>query len=61
MLEYKGKGNFVVGIPARDISDKEIKNDCIDVKRVLRSGLYKERKPKAADKASTGPKENKGG
>lgn len=60
-LEYTGDGSFIPNIPARDITDKEIKERVLSVKDIIKTGLYKEHKPNADNKAATGPKENKGG
>lgn len=59
MLIYTG-GGFIQGVPARDLSDEEVKQH--GRARLLASGLYKEpAKPKAAEnKAASGPQENKG-
>ena len=53
MLVYVGKGTFLPGIPARDLSEDEIKKGGWDVKKLVRSGLYafKARRPKVEDKA----------
>lgn len=46
-MKYIGKGNFIVGIPARDLSAEEVKKYGKD--KLEKSGLYAEnkRKPKA--------------
>ena len=51
-LKYKGKGAYVVGLPARDLSAAEVKQ--YGQERLLASGLYEEvktktRKPKAEE------------
>lgn len=62
MYKYVGKGSFVTGIPARDISEEEAKE--YDINSLEKSGLWihetSKSKPKSSsDKSSKGPKENK--
>lgn len=56
-LKYIGKGAFLTGVPARDLSAIEAK--FYGVERLLRSGLYAEvyRKPKAQEPADSISKE----
>lgn len=49
-LKYVGKGAFLVGVPARDLSAEEAKK--YGVKRLLASGLYKRQ---AEDRKRQGP------
>lgn len=56
MYMYIGKGSFVPGIPARDLTDQEA--EAIGVKKVMATGLYLKPKP-AQHKAKGAPKENK--
>lgn len=59
MLIYIGKGSYRHGIPARDLTDEEVKQFGGE-KALLATGLYE--KPKASStKASSGPAENKSG
>ena len=46
MLKYVGKGAFLIGVPAHDLSDEEIEKLGVDKKTLIKSGLYKEEKPK---------------
>jgi len=47
MWKYIGKGTFVLGIPARDLTDEEAQH--IGISRVRKSGLYKKiAEPKTA-------------
>lgn len=52
-LKYIGKGAFLTGVPARDLSAIEAR--LYGVERLLRSGLYAEvyRKPKAQEPADS--------
>ena len=47
MLIYKG-GGYLVGVPARNLTDKEVEQYGKD--RLLQSGLYIEDAPKASRK-----------
>lgn len=47
MLIYKG-GGYLVGVPARNLTDEEVKEYGKD--RLLKSGLYVEDAPKASRK-----------
>ena len=61
MLKYDGGGAFLVGVPARDLSDEEVKRYG-GKSYLLRSGLYfevKQRKVKAENKAVQPESENK--
>jgi len=40
MLKYIGQGNFLAGIPARDLSDAEVKEYGGEIK-LISTGLYK--------------------
>jgi hypothetical protein len=42
MFEYIGNGKFVRGIPARDLTDEEVKRH--GKKRLLKTGLYKQKR-----------------
>ena len=46
-VKYVGKGSFIVGIPARDLTAPEVKR--YGLERLVATGLYTEiiRKPKA--------------
>lgn len=46
-VRYIGNGNFVIGLPARDLNADEVRK--FGIERLLKSGLYEEvkRKPKA--------------
>ena len=46
MLKYVGKGNYLIGVPARDLSDEEVEKLGLDKKVLIKSGLYIEEKPK---------------
>jgi len=48
MLIYNGKG-FLVGIPARDLTDEEVKQFGGE-KKLLKSGLYEKEAPQKAPK-----------
>lgn len=48
MLKYLG-GGFIRGVPARNLTDDEVKK--FGKARLLKSGLYKEVKQKPAQKA----------
>jgi hypothetical protein len=50
-LKYIGKGSFLVGVPARDLSASEAKR--FGIERLLNSNLYEEikRKPKVEEPA----------
>jgi hypothetical protein len=48
MLKYLG-GGFIRGVPARNLTDDEVKK--YGKARLLKSGLYKEVKHKPAQKA----------
>jgi len=50
-LKYVGKGSFLVGVPARDLSASEAKK--IGIEKLLNSNLYEEikRKPKVEEPA----------
>jgi len=50
-LKYVGKGSFLVGVPARDLSASEAKR--FGIERLLNSNLYQEikRKPKVEEPA----------
>jgi hypothetical protein len=58
MLIYAG-GGVLVGVPARNLTDEEVKE--YGRERLIESGLYKEpEKPKPAEnKMAAGPQENK--
>jgi len=45
MLKYVGRGAFLIGVPARDLTDEEIEQLGLDKKALIKSGLYKEDKP----------------
>ena len=53
MLKYVGKGAFLIGVPAHDLSDEEIEKRGLDKEALIKSGLYEEVQPK--------PKKDKGG
>lgn len=55
MLIYVGEGNFLPGIPARDLTDEEVKQ--YDEHALLASKLYQ--KPAAETKMVSRPAENK--
>lgn len=64
MLKYIGNGDFIPGIPARDLSDAEVK-EFGGEHLLLHSGLYakvdeKALKPPAENKLHSSPDENKG-
>lgn len=77
MLKYVGKGAFLIGVPAHDLTDEEIEKLQLEKlglnKQILiERGLYVEEKPKPqketpnSKKAKTNPKQeygiqNKGG
>lgn len=42
MLKYVGNGQFLIGVPNRDLSEQEINDLGLDREVLLRSGLYKE-------------------
>ena len=46
MLIYKGNGEFIAGVPARDLSDEEVKK--YDEKKLIQSGLYEKPKKEGA-------------
>ena len=46
VYEYIGNGRWIAGIPARDISAREILLRNLDTKRIEQSGLYKKVQPK---------------
>ena len=60
-LKYIGKGAFLTGVPARDLTAIEVKFYGAD--RLLRSGVYAEtiRKPKAEKPADSNIQEAKDG
>jgi len=59
MLKYIGKGSWFPGIPARDLSEEEVKR-LGGEKAILATGLYE--KEKASEKKLAGPpSENKSG
>ena len=47
MLKYVGKGAFLIGVPARDLTDEEIEKLGLDKKALIKSGLYEEDKPQS--------------
>ena len=50
MWRYIGKGAFILGIPARDLTDEEAQQ--IGISRLRNSGLYKKiAEPKAAKRS----------
>ena len=50
MWKYTGKGAFILGIPARDLTDEEAQK--IGISRLKKSGLYKKiAEPKAAKRS----------
>lgn len=53
MLIYVGRGSFVPGIPARDLTDEEVVR--FGLSRLLETGLYK----KPGKKSLLGGAENK--
>lgn len=60
-LKYIGKGSFIFGVPARDLSEAEARKH--GVKKLLESGLYTRptKKPKPAEnKLEAGPSNSKG-
>lgn len=57
MLLYIGRGNWVPGLPARDLGSGEVKI-LGGEKLLLATGLYMKPKPKQ-DKSAGPPKENK--
>ena len=44
MLKYIGNGSFLPDVPARDLTEKEIKDRGLDKKVLIASGLYHESK-----------------
>lgn len=42
MLKYVGGGAFLIGVPARDLTDEEIEELGLDRKILIESGLYEE-------------------
>lgn len=53
MLVYIGDGRFLPDIPARDLSDDEVKNHGGE-KKLVESGLYAKPKREAAEKEKLG-------
>ena len=51
MLKYIGSG-FIVGIPARDLSDEEVEN-CGGAEFLISTGLYEKPKKFKAEKPKT--------
>ena len=49
MLKYVGDGRFLIGIPARDLSDEEVKSLEISERGLVKTGLYKAMKSKKED------------
>ena len=42
-LEYIGGGRYLIGIPARDLTDEEIKGLALTEKELIETGLYKKK------------------
>lgn len=64
MLIYVGNGHYLVGVPARDLTDEDIAAvEGFTKKQLIATGLYIEsdkEKPHAAEnKQAAGPQENK--
>ena len=52
-MEYRGRGRFLVGVPARDLSDEEFQRlPAVLRERVQRSSLYRAVRPVKAAKAA---------
>lgn len=61
MMIYVGNGGFIPGVPARDLTDEEVKR--WGKQLLLNSGLYVEKKavnPSASNKMANPETENKG-
>lgn len=44
MLKYIGKGDWLPEVPARDLTEEDVKKCLYSVKELLKSGLYEEEK-----------------
>ena len=51
MLKYTG-GGFVIGVPARDLTEKELNELGMDADALVRTGLYKKAEDRAEQKKS---------
>ena len=54
MLIYTGKGAHLVGVPARDLTDEDVKELSLNEAELIKSGIYE--KPKAPPKTKEGEK-----
>jgi|WetSurMetagenome_2_1015567.scaffolds.fasta_scaffold1269914_2 hypothetical protein len=52
-LVYIGKGAFIIGVPARDLTTQDIANLELTEAELLESGLYKPTNEQKADKPKT--------
>lgn len=41
-LRYKGRGNFMLDVPARDLTRAEVEATGLQLERILESGLYEQ-------------------
>ncbi|CAK0775196.1 hypothetical protein CCP3SC1AL1_770018 [Gammaproteobacteria bacterium] len=51
MLRYVGKGNWITGVPARDLTDEEV--EAFGEKWLVESGLYQSATENAAEYSGT--------
>lgn len=56
-VKYIGKGDFIPGIPARDLNAAEVKE--YGLERLLESGLYREIKPRSKKAEPRSSRDNK--
>lgn len=54
-LEYVGQGAWLPGVPARDLAAEEIESLGLDAKALLKSGLYREKRPPVKEVAAKSP------
>lgn len=52
MLEYIGRGAFIVGIPARDLTEEEVKQHGGE-RKLIATGLYRKPKRQVKDEPET--------
>lgn len=56
MLKYRGNGNHLAGIPARDLNDEEVKLFGGE-KKLIKTGLYEKPVNKGVNKKASGSDE----
>ena len=55
MYKYIGRGSYIVGLPARDLTDEESRSFGAKIKRAVEQGLYiKVRAPRNEKPANEG-------